>query len=66
MDAADRAAEILDRAMTRYRPPAHYGRLDRVIGRCTECGEDIGNARLKAMPYAQRCLPCQMVWKRHQ
>ena len=28
-------------------------------GVCTECGDEIGRARLKAYPTAERCLPCQ-------
>jgi DnaK suppressor protein len=28
-------------------------------GRCTECGEAIPSARLQALPFALRCLPCQ-------
>ena len=28
-------------------------------GECTECGVDIGAARLHAAPEAQRCIPCQ-------
>lgn len=28
-------------------------------GICTDCGGDIGRARLKAYPTAVRCLPCQ-------
>ena len=28
-------------------------------GVCADCGEDIGRARLKAYPAAERCLPCQ-------
>jgi DnaK suppressor protein len=28
-------------------------------GVCTDCGEEIGRARLQAYPAAERCLPCQ-------
>jgi DnaK suppressor protein len=28
-------------------------------GSCSDCGGDIGRARLKAYPTAKRCLPCQ-------
>jgi DnaK suppressor protein len=31
------------------------------FGQCTECGEDIPLARLKAMPYAELCTECQRV-----
>ncbi len=29
-------------------------------GLCHDCGEFIGLARLKALPFAQRCRPCQV------
>ena len=32
---------------------------DGSYGTCTDCGEEIGPARLKAYPAAERCLPCQ-------
>ena len=28
-------------------------------GICEECGEPIAKARLRAMPFATRCVPCQ-------
>jgi len=31
----------------------------RGYGLCRDCGEFIGVARLKALPFAQRCRPCQ-------
>ncbi len=31
----------------------------REYGLCHDCGEFIGLARLKALPFAQRCRPCQ-------
>jgi DnaK suppressor protein len=27
-------------------------------GECTRCGEPIGDARLKALPFAQQCIRC--------
>jgi RNA polymerase-binding protein DksA len=27
-------------------------------GKCNECGEEIGNDRLKAYPYADECIDC--------
>ena len=37
--------------------------LDRLdagrYGRCAECGEEIAASRLKALPFAVRCLDCQ-------
>jgi RNA polymerase-binding protein DksA len=32
---------------------------DGSYGMCADCGEEIGRARLKAYPAAERCLPCQ-------
>lgn len=32
---------------------------DGSYGSCRDCGEEIGRARLKAYPTAERCLPCQ-------
>ncbi|MBE0619825.1 MAG: TraR/DksA family transcriptional regulator [Burkholderiales bacterium] len=32
---------------------------DGSYGTCSDCGDEIGMARLKANPSARRCLPCQ-------
>lgn len=32
-------------------------------GRCVGCGEEIPLARLQALPFAQRCAPCQDEWE---
>ena len=32
-------------------------------GRCFGCGEEIPLARLKALPFAQRCAQCQEDWE---
>jgi DnaK suppressor protein len=32
-------------------------------GRCLGCGEEIPLARLKALPFAQRCAQCQEDWE---
>ena len=38
---------------------AALGRIaDGSYGSCKECGEDIGQARLEAMPEATRCVGC--------
>ena len=34
------------------------GRLQR-HGRCSDCGAEVSAARLRAMPYAERCRDCQ-------
>ena len=33
----------------------------RVYGRCLECGLQISTARLFALPFASRCMECQVV-----
>lgn len=35
-------------------------------GSCADCGDEIGQARLKANPAAKRCLPCQEQYERAQ
>ena len=32
-------------------------------GRCAGCGEEIPLPRLQALPFAQRCAPCQEEWE---
>lgn len=32
---------------------------DRTYGRCDECGEEIAEARLRALPFALRCRDCE-------
>jgi RNA polymerase-binding protein DksA len=39
---------------------------DGSYGSCSDCGEEIGLARLKASPAARRCLPCQEKYERAQ
>ena len=34
-------------------------------GECTDCGQDIAPARLRATPEVARCLPCQEAAERH-
>ena len=29
-----------------------------IFGRCEECGEEIPEARLEAVPYARHCIDC--------
>jgi RNA polymerase-binding transcription factor DksA len=38
----------------------------RRYGLCRECGEFIGLARLRTLPFAQRCRPCQEGMERSQ
>ena len=37
---------------------------DGTYGRCTDCGLDIGIARLRARPAALRCVVCQEVYEK--
>jgi DnaK suppressor protein len=37
---------------------------DGSYGNCTDCGDDIGQARLQANPAAKRCLSCQEAYER--
>jgi DnaK suppressor protein len=49
---AERVAQI-DRALTKLaEDPDEYGN-------CEECGEEIADQRLQAMPQATLCTPCQ-------
>ena len=32
--------------------------------RCEDCGEEISAERLRALPRARRCIPCQMIVER--
>lgn len=31
-------------------------------GRCADCGREIPSARLRALPFAERCRSCQEAW----
>ena len=64
-DAADKAAEADERAMEQFLqkrqhrhavPDAEQPDPDAV--NCVDCGDDIPQARLKAMPRTRRCAPC--------
>lgn len=39
---------------------------DGSYGNCCDCGDEIGQARLKANPAARRCLPCQEKYEQAQ
>ena len=65
MDDADRAAAVLDRAMSGYqaRRPAAPGATYRTQV-CQACGEMTEPDRLRAVPCASRCLECQSDYER--
>ncbi len=35
-------------------------------GACNDCGEEIGPARLEAIPSAVRCIECQVIHEKQQ
>ena len=37
---------------------------DGTYGLCTRCGGDIGDARLRANPAAERCIACQVAYEK--
>jgi DnaK suppressor protein len=51
MDSHSRQLAQIETALERL------GRRD--YGICDDCGEFIGLARLRAVPFAERCTPCQ-------
>jgi DnaK suppressor protein len=36
---------------------------DGVYGQCAECGDEISRARLEALPFAVRCLDCEVLYE---
>lgn len=36
------------------------------FGECIDCGAGIDSARLRALPQALRCAPCQQLWEQAQ
>jgi RNA polymerase-binding transcription factor DksA len=60
--------ERLSRAgrIQQYLIEAALKRIDGgVYGKCVECGKDIAETRLKALPEAERCLSCARKSIRH-
>ncbi|HKQ98573.1 MAG TPA: TraR/DksA C4-type zinc finger protein [Candidatus Polarisedimenticolia bacterium] len=51
LEALDQSVQDIDAAIARL----HAGRY----GLCSVCGGPIPTARLKAVPFATRCVPCQ-------
>lgn len=58
---ADLGAALIDRHILEMRDieAAQRRMQDGAYGACVDCGADIGLARLKAYPTAQRCIECQ-------
>jgi DnaK suppressor protein len=64
LDAQDELefALIQMNAETLNRIDAALRRLDEgTYGHCVECGDEIGEARLRALPFAARCRDCEEV-----
>lgn len=68
-DIADIASDAIDRALLDKLNEQDSNRLDMidaaldrvrngVYGICVDCGKEIPQARLKALPYAAMCVPC--------
>jgi DnaK suppressor protein len=61
-DLATIAARI-DAATQRFRQAVDalrkMGSNDGSYGVCADCGDEISERRLRAVPFATRCLPCQ-------
>ncbi len=70
--AADAAAEmevamVIRESQELQEIEAALARIgDGSYGACSDCGDDIGPARLKASPSARRCLVCQKKYERAQ
>lgn len=58
MDDADKA-QILEEVYERARQLNRRKHTQRANDFCADCGETIEAIRLKAVPYATRCIYCQ-------
>lgn len=56
LDQADATRDILELRML---DAARQRMADGSYGMCSNCGQDIGFARLQANPAAERCISCQ-------
>ena len=57
-DTGIAVADILREKLTRMEDAEHK-LLDGTFGICEDCGAEIDEERLRAMPYAIRCVRCQ-------
>lgn len=53
-------AQEIERILERGRDDGAAPRAD---GRCQDCGRDIGEERLAALPGTTRCVSCQAAWE---
>jgi len=69
-DEADMASNVVDSAMINALGSLDAERLQQIesaldrikqgnYGKCLRCGEDISQARLRAIPYALLCIDCK-------
>ncbi|MCI5829272.1 MAG: TraR/DksA family transcriptional regulator [Treponema sp.] len=76
-DDVDIASDTIDRTLLNSLGEADQFRLklidsalDRIVqgtyGTCLECGEQIAEARLEAIPYAPFCVNCQAKYERNR
>ena len=61
LDQADTSRDLTE---LRSLDAAHERIADGSYGTCIECGRDIGFARLKASPAAERCIQCQTQYEK--
>ena len=60
----DQADTTRDLAELRVLEAARERIADGSYGTCSDCGQDIGFARLRASPGAQRCIRCQTLFEK--
>lgn len=60
MDEIDQASEIEQARVAERLSRLAKEMAARGSPECTECGEDIEEERLQAMPSARRCIKCQV------
>ena len=67
MDDADRAQEDMERAMHKFQQQhSRRKHAQNMTSICAECGDPIEVSRLKAVPYATRCIECELFFQSQQ
>lgn len=64
--AAKLAENEREAALAAVRGRINQASAGSVDGNCQDCGDDIGQARLAALPGASRCVSCQTVHEKKQ
>lgn len=62
--ANDQAEQNLAHELATHRRRSEIDRGINTDGDCSECGERIEAARLRALPFATRCTACQTAFER--